>query len=97
MSEDANSSGIMGKEIEILRERFFIDHVTIDSRKLKRELTLISRTDNKKGVDNIFIKVTKFLPNLKIYDSDGTILPFITNKYTVDICRAPELCRYRLH
>ncbi len=83
MSDNSNSSNIIGTEIEILRERFFIDHVTIDSRKLKREFTLISRTDNEDGVDNIFIKVTKLLPNLKIYDSDGTKLPLITNKYTI--------------
>ncbi len=73
----------MGTEIEILRERFFIDHVSTDTRKLEREFTLISKTDNKDGVDNIFIKVSKLLPNLKIFDSDGTILPLITNKYTV--------------
>lgn len=82
MTENANS-GIMGKEIEILRERFFIDHVSIETRRLEREFTLISRTDNVNGVDNIFIKVSKLLPNLKIFDSDGTVLPLITNKYTV--------------
>ncbi len=71
----------MGSEIEILRERFFIDHVSIDTRELK--FTLISRTDNEKGVDNIFVTVSKLLPNLKIFDSDGTVLPLITNKYTV--------------
>lgn len=83
MAENTESSSIMGQEIEILRERFFIDHVSIDSRKLKREFTLISRTENTDGVDNIFIKVSKLLPNLKIFDSDNTVLPLITNKYTV--------------
>jgi len=83
MVKNADSSSIMGTEIEILRERFFIDHVSTDTRKLERELTMISRTDNKNGVDNIFIKVSKLLPNLKIFDSDGTVLPLITNKYTV--------------
>ena len=85
MVENNNSSGIMGTEIEILRERFFIDHISSDTRKLEREFTLISRTDNEAGVDNIFIKVSKLLPNLKIFDSDGTDLPLITNKYTVCI------------
>lgn len=77
----------MGIEIEILRERFFIDHISTDTRKLEREFTLISRTDNKNGIDNIFIKVSKLLPNLKIFDSDGTLLPLITNNYTVALIK----------
>ena len=83
MTENSDLSSIMGSEIEILRERFFIDHVTIDTKELEREFTLISRTDNVNGVDNVFITVSKLLPNLKIFDSDGTVLPLITNKYTV--------------
>ena len=85
MTETADSSSIMGTEIEILRERFFIDHISADTRKLEREFTLISRTDNEDGIDNIFIKVSKLLPNLKIFDADGTVLSLITNRYTVGL------------
>lgn len=53
MAVNTDSSSIMGTEIEILRERFFIDHISTDTRKLEREFTMISRTENPNGVDNI--------------------------------------------
>lgn len=37
---------------------------------------------NKNGIDNIFIKSPKLLPNLKIYDHDGSELALATNKLT---------------
>ena len=69
-----------GKEIEIIRQRFFIDYTTSTHKYYTEEYTLRCLTVNPNGIDNIFLKSPKLLPNLKIYDSNGTQLALITNK-----------------
>jgi len=70
-----------GKEIEIIRQRFFIDY-TSNSKFYSEEYTMMCKTVNEKGIDNIFIKSPKLLPNLKIYDYDGAELALVINKLT---------------
>jgi hypothetical protein len=69
-----------GKEIQIIRQRFFIDYTSKSNKYYSEEYTIRCLTVNEKGIDNVFIRSPKLLPNLKIYDSDGTQLALITNR-----------------
>lgn len=71
-----------GKEIEMIRQRFFIEYRSSSETQHSEEYTFMCKTINPKGIDNIFIKSPKLLPNLKIYDSDGSELALVTNKLT---------------
>ena len=83
MSESFTSNpSTFGKEIEIIRQRFFIDYTSTSDKYFSEEYTIRCLTVNLKGIDNIFLKSPKLLPNLKIFDSDGTQLALITNKLT---------------
>ncbi|MEX0640918.1 MAG: hypothetical protein WEB28_02940 [Nitrosopumilaceae archaeon] len=77
----------LGKEIEIIRQRFFIDHTSKSNKVYSEEYTLVCRTDNPEGIDNIFLKIPKLLPNLRVYDSDSSELALITNHYTKGLIR----------
>lgn len=61
----------LDKEIMILRQRFIVDYTSNSEKRLREEFTFKCITDIEKGIDNIFIRSPKFLPNLKIYDFDG--------------------------
>lgn len=83
MSKATSSANVMGTEIEIIRKRYFIDYTTKSEKHFADEYTLYCISDNKDGVDNIFLKIPKVLPNLRIFDGDGEELPLITNKLLV--------------
>lgn len=72
----------LDKEIMILRQRFIVDYTSHSEKQLQEEFTLKCITDLKEGIDNIFIRSPKFLPNLKIYDFDGAQLSLLTNRLT---------------
>jgi hypothetical protein len=78
---------MFGAEIEIIRQRFFIKHTSKFNRSYSEEYTLRCKTINEKGIDNIIIKSPKLLPNLKIYDSDGTELALVTNRLTTSLIK----------
>ncbi|MDE1765560.1 MAG: hypothetical protein KGI27_04690 [Thaumarchaeota archaeon] len=69
----------MGSAIEILRQRYFIDHKSETRTFITEEYTIIARDDD---IDNIFLEVPRFLINLRIFDSDEEGLPLIPNDYT---------------
>lgn len=74
-----SNSGVIGTEVEIIRQRFFIDYTTKTQRHFAEEYTFYCITDNEEGIDNIFLKIPHILPNLRVFDSDGEELPLITN------------------
>ncbi len=83
MSESSTSNpSTFGKEIEIIRQRYFVDYSSTSEKYFSEEYTIRCLTINEKGIDNIFLKSPKLLPNLRIFDSDGTQLALITNKLT---------------
>lgn len=83
MSESITSNpSTFGREIEIIRQRFFIDYTSSSDKYFSEEYTIRCLTVNEKGIDNIFLKSPRLLPNLKIFDSDGTQLALITNNLT---------------
>ena len=65
--------------IEIIRQRFFIDHSNDAKTLINEEYTIISRFDD---VTNLILYLPNFLPNLTVYDSDGEELPVMSNPYT---------------
>lgn len=67
MSE--NHSEVIGTELEIIRQRFFIDYTTKSDKHFAEEFTFYCTTDVEEGIDNIFLKIPNVLPNLRIYDS----------------------------
>lgn len=69
----------VGGLVEILRQRYFINHSSEAKTFINEEYTLISKA---KAVTNIFLKVPDFLPNLRVYDSDGEDLPVLPNTFT---------------
>ena len=80
MSDEINSnSTIVGDLVEVVRQRFFIDHKSDAKTLINEEYTIISRF---KSVSNIILQVPNFLPNLTVYDSDGEELPVMSNPYT---------------
>lgn len=81
MSTLTSNPSTFGKEVEIIRQRFFIDYTSKSHKRYySEEYTVRCLTNNKNGIDNIFIRSPKLLPNLKIYDSDGTQLGLVTNR-----------------
>lgn len=77
MEQQNNTENIDGS-IDILRQRFFIEH-DVDSKTFcTEEYTLMSKHND---ISNIILTMDKFLPNLKIYDSDGEELSIMTNKH----------------
>lgn len=82
MTQSVSNPQTFGKEIKIIRQRFFIDYTSTSAKNYSEEYTLMCQTVNKNGIDNIFIKSPKLLPNLKIYDSDGTELALVTTRLT---------------
>lgn len=82
MSTSVSSPVTFGTEITVIRQRFFVDYTSESKKIFTEEYTLMCKTINKNGIDNIFIKSSKLLPNLKIYDSDGTNLALVTNILT---------------
>jgi len=68
--------------IDILRQRIFVDHSSKAKTFIIEEYTIRS---NIKDVDNVLLPKTEFLPNLKIYDSDGEELPLMPNDLTYNI------------
>ena len=79
MSKPMSSAGVMGTEIEIIRKRYFIDYATKSEKHFADEYTLYCISENNDGIDNIFLKIPKILPNLRIFDADSEELPLITN------------------
>jgi len=80
MSNATNSNSlILGDLVEVVRQRFFIDHKSDAKTLINEEYTIISRF---KLVSNIILQLPNFLPNLTVYDSDGEILPVMSNPYT---------------
>lgn len=80
MSSSISNPSTFGKEIEVIRQRFFIEYTSLTSTRHSEEYTLMCKTVNPVGIDNIFITSPKLLPNLKIYDYDGSELALVTNK-----------------
>jgi len=76
------TSNIIGSEVEIVRQRFFIEHTSESVKYLSEEYTLRCKVEKGKSINNIILTTPQFLPNLKIYDSDGTQLALTTNEYT---------------
>lgn len=62
----------------ILRVKNVLDHDRDRVRHTRSEYTLESATDN---LGDILIVFPKFLPNLKVSDSDGTAYPIIPNEH----------------
>lgn len=82
------SSGTMlGTEIEILRKRYFIDYTSKSEKHFSDEYTLYCISDNEEGVSNIFLKIPKVLPNLRIFDGANEELPLITNTLLIALLR----------
>lgn len=82
-SEDVSiriNYGAIGTELQIIRKRFFIDYTSKTEKHFAEEYTLRCISNNKRGVDNLFLKIPKMLPSLRIFDSDGEELPLLTNK-----------------
>jgi len=69
----------VGGMVEILRQRYFIDHSAEARKFVTEEYTLMSKGDD---ISNIFLKVPYFLPNLVVTDSDGEELPVLPNSHT---------------
>ena len=69
----------VGGLVEILRQRYFINHSSEAKTFINEEYTLMSKGN---AVTNIFLKVPNFLPNLRVYDSDGEELPVLPNTFT---------------
>ena len=65
--------------LEILRQRFFIDHSSKAKTFITEEYTIISHHDN---VKNIILQFPNFLPNLKVYDGKGHEITVMPNSYT---------------
>lgn len=74
-----NNSSSVGGMVEILRQRYFIDHSAEAKKFVTEEYTLMSKGKN---ITNIFLKVPYFLPNLIVFDSDGEELPVLPNSHT---------------
>lgn len=80
MSTSTNSNSyILGDLVEVVRQRFFIDHKSDAKTLINEEYTIISRF---KSVSNIILQIPNFLANLTVYDSDGEELPVMSNPYT---------------
>lgn len=80
MSTTTNSNSlILGDLVEVVRQRFFIDHKSDAKTLINEEYTIISRF---KLVSNIILQIPNFLANLTVYDSDGEELPVMSNPYT---------------
>ena len=82
MSSAPSSPGMFGSEIVIIRQRFFLDYTDESKKYFKEEFTLMCKTINENGIDNIFILSSKFFPNLKVFDSDGSQLALTSNRHT---------------
>lgn len=78
----STKSNVIGSEVEIVRQRFFIEHTSESVKYLSEEYTLRCKVDKDKSINNIILTTPKFLPNLKIYDYDGSELALTTNEYT---------------
>lgn len=74
-----NSSITLGDYVQILRQRFFIDHTANAKTLITEEYTFES---NHNRVSNIILQFPKFLPNLSVFDQSGEELPVMTNLYT---------------
>ena len=72
-------SSILGDLVEVVRQRFFLDHKSDAKTLINEEYTIISRFES---VTNIILQLPNFLPNLTVYDSDGEELPVMSNPYT---------------
>ena len=75
-----NFVSVLGNQVQVLRQRYFIDHNPNSKTLLIEEYTIIGNT--KEGVDNIILQFRDFLPNLSVFDSDGERLPVMPNNYT---------------
>ena len=81
MSQNSTTStSALGDYVQILRQRYFVNHNPDAKTLLVEEYTIIG---NKNKVDNIILQSYDFLPNLTVYDSDGEELPIMPNNYTM--------------
>lgn len=81
MSQNSTTStSALGDYVQILRQRYFVNHNPDAKTLLVEEYTIIG---NKNKVDNIILQSYDFLPNLTVYDSDGEELPIMPNNYTL--------------
>jgi hypothetical protein len=74
-----NSNSTLGGYVQILRQRFFIDHTANAKTLITEEYTFES---NHNRVSNIILQFPKFLPNLSVFDQHGEELTVMTNLYT---------------
>ena len=74
----------MNPVLEIVRQRIFMDHTATSKTFINEEYTIRSLDDK---INNIMIEKDYFLPNLHIFDSDGTELPLIKTELTVALQR----------
>lgn len=75
---------IMNPVLEIVRQRIFMDHTAMSKTFINEEYTIRSLDD---GINNIMIEKDDFLPNLHVFDSDGTELPIIKTELTIALQR----------
>ena len=80
-----SDSTFNGSRIEILRQRYFIDHSFNAKTFFTEEYTLVSNHNN---ISNIILQVTNFLPNLTVHDSDGEELPIMSNLHTKTLIKS---------
>lgn len=78
----STNSSVIGSEVEIVRQRFFIDYTTKTNAYFSEEYTFLCRANKYKKIENIILTTPVFLPNLKIYDYDGSLLPLANNELT---------------
>ena len=78
--EEKNNSLSVGGLVQVLRQRYFVNHNPDAKTPLIEEYTIIGNKE--KGAENVILQSQDFLPNLTVYDSDGEELPVMPNNYT---------------
>ena len=78
--EEKNNSLSVGGLVQVLRQRYFVNHNPDAKTQLIEEYTIIGNKE--KGAENVILQSQDFLPNLTVYDSDGEELPVMPNNYT---------------
>jgi hypothetical protein len=82
MAESQNYNNTVSQTeeyLEILRQRFFIDHSSKAKTFVTEEYTIISHRND---ITNIILQFPNFLPNLKVYDGQGHEVTVMPNTYT---------------
>lgn len=77
--EDSKASGPggIGRDVELVRERWLFDHATPDSRSITLEFVV--RNNSNQTFYQLFLPLRAFMAGLRVADEDGRVLNYLPN------------------